>query len=480
MSKVSIVLYTDGGCKPNPGVGGYGAFGYAYEEENDLTKGNTPTNYYITNKGFLTKDELAKNKAVKVSPTFYFIVKGAIGDATNNIAEAYAWIETMIHLRDEVANGLEISNIYTKTDSEYFIYLMNKYKEMKNLDGYFPSEVKTERSKELLKLIYDVRSELEKSGITFSISHVKGHSTSFGNNIVDNIATMSIMNYISGRDRSGTTFVKMDGKTFWDNKFIINSYFRFKQLIFETNQEHFIKINDQLFKGYIVFDYNKEKEVGERTNENIYGMIFTRKDAGVVEDIKNFYKTYDKRYYSCCTIDVGSVNHHSIASFYEAFGDLIFTLPGENYTGNVRTFFKGNPIIYNLNSGALCKMAINKTTGLTDILTTFLGKAYNDNMTAIDITDIIYDRSSKKYKLILDRNGKDMEVKNPFGKRPIVLAYGSDIPNIPWMSNVVQYEPIVNLFVIKNGSTIKYYTIFQMNDETVCIFCNFYSGITFL
>lgn len=482
MSKLSIVMYSDGGCRPNPGVGGYGAFGYAYREENNITKGSTPTNYFITNKGLLTKDELEGKKAIKVTPEFYFLVKGSIKDSTNNISETYAWVETMKCLREEIKNNnAEIDRIYLKTDSQYLIHLMDKSVEMKNNNGAFPDNVLVERTKELLKLVYDVRVELESLGIIFDVDHVRAHSTSLGNNIVDSLSTMSIMNYLSGRDRSGTTFNIIEGKTFWDNKFVIEPYFRFKQLIFETNQDRYIRIKDNNYKGYVVFDYNKEKEIGERTSENIYGMIFVRKSIKVIEDIKKFYSVYDKKHYSCCTIDVGSINHHSIASFYETYGDLIFTLPSESNVGNVKTYFKdhGN-VIYNLNSGALCKMAVNKTTALIDVLTTYLNGAYTKAMANIDITDKIYTIKGKKYKMNVNRVAKDMYIDNPFGKRPIVLSFGSDIPNPVWMNNVSQYEPSVNLFVIKESNAIKYYTIFQMNDDTICIFCNFYSGITFL
>lgn len=482
MSKLSIVMYSDGGCRPNPGVGGYGAFGYAYKEENNITKGSTPTNCYITNKGLLTEGELICKNAIKVTPEFYFTLRGSIKDSTNNIAEVYAWIETMKCLREEIKNNnMEIGRIYLKTDSQYLIHLIHKSIEMKENDGIFPDNVLVERTKELLKLVYDVRMELESLGVKIGVDYVKGHSGSLGNDIVDSLSTMSIMNHLSSRDKSGTTFNILDGKTFWDNKFVIEPYFRFKQLIFETNQDRYIRIKDSNYKGYVVFDYNKEREVGERTSENIYGMVFVKKGIKVIEDIKRFYSTYDKKHYSCCTIDVNAINHHSIASFYETYGDLVFTLPSECNVGNVRTYFKGQgPIIYNLNSGALCKMAVNKTTALIDVLTVYLNGAYTKAMANIDITDKIYALKGKKYKLNVDRTAKDMFIDNPFGERPIVLSFGSDIPNTIWMNSVVQYEPTVNLFVIKENSAIKYYSIFQMNDDTICIFCNFYSGITFL
>ena len=55
--KKGLVLYTDGGCRPNPGYGGSGIHGYLYTEEVPKKGAGQGLNI-LTAEGYVVKSEV--------------------------------------------------------------------------------------------------------------------------------------------------------------------------------------------------------------------------------------------------------------------------------------------------------------------------------------------------------------------------------------------------------------------------------------
>jgi ribonuclease HI len=138
-----IVIYTDGGCRGNPGVGGWGAW-LRYKDHDKKLKGS----------------EL---------------------DTTNNKMELTASIKALQALK---SSDITI-DLYT--DSKYVIQGINDWIEGWKAKGWKTANKKPVKNVELWKQLDDLNQE-------FSVNWhwVKGHSDDLGNDMADLLANQAM------------------------------------------------------------------------------------------------------------------------------------------------------------------------------------------------------------------------------------------------------------------------------------------------
>lgn len=195
----AIVMYTDGGCVPNPGNGGYGVHGYSYREV-----GVNLNRYRLTKragtKGYCNDDAPDKDRVFALD---VFSAMGMVSPGektTNNAAEIMALVIALraaIEYRPNDKLG-KLLSIHLVLDSKYVIKLFEflyktKRKDERERGLRLPRQDGTARPNlqlclELLRTLESV----ESLNIPITIDWVKGHNGEFGNEQADLFATMGV------------------------------------------------------------------------------------------------------------------------------------------------------------------------------------------------------------------------------------------------------------------------------------------------
>lgn len=179
------ILYTDGGCYPNPGDSGSGCHGFIYDVDG-INKKST-SKYKPTVSGYLSTNEL-KNMDVDtiefVSPVTYidFVIPSQLDGGTNNTAECDAISMGVIKLINDYP---EITDIIVKSDSTVAISIFNKTMR-------FNKVVESAIDVSSLEKMFELITLLKKTKVNVEMVKVKGHSIFHGNNSADRLATMAV------------------------------------------------------------------------------------------------------------------------------------------------------------------------------------------------------------------------------------------------------------------------------------------------
>tara|TARA_B100001057_G_scaffold343038_1_gene343987 strand:- start:37 stop:489 length:453 start_codon:yes stop_codon:yes gene_type:complete len=148
--KNKVIIYTDGACKGNPGVGGWGAV---------LTY---------------------KDKSKKIY--------GYEEETTNNRMELKAAIEALSSLKSR-------SDVVIFTDSKYLMEGINSW-----IENWKTNNWRTSNKKEVKNI--DLWKDIDKYNNYHTIewNWVKGHSGDIGNDTADELANLAIINKIRKRN----------------------------------------------------------------------------------------------------------------------------------------------------------------------------------------------------------------------------------------------------------------------------------------
>lgn len=229
-----IVLYTDGGCVPNPGNAGYGVHGYSYRETGvninrfRLTKRATTT-------GYAANDDVKEEARVYALDTLSAMGMVSPGEkSTNNAAELLALVVGFREARQYQPSDRagRLLSVYVLADSKYAIRL-------------FELLYKTKRKNERLSLLQLPRRDgtqmpniqlatqllqeieaLEALNVELTIGWVKGHNGNTGNEQADVFATMGVRQATQYSSRSAWLHAAlkqhhvrwMDARAFWRDR----------------------------------------------------------------------------------------------------------------------------------------------------------------------------------------------------------------------------------------------------------------------
>lgn len=198
--EVGVVLYTDGGCKPSRGIGGWGIHGYSYDIT-PLEKTNRKIDA-ITNVGYYDCTDAAVNMlpdgtwtsykeeelVTAHQPLAYLDGHGSlIPESTNNEAELVAATQALTllqEIRPKQAKLLLDSSYVLKGITEWY----PKWEAMRWTRNDGTPTPNAELWKALIAQHDDV-----KSYVDLSWGYVRGHSGDLGNDTADRHATRGII-----------------------------------------------------------------------------------------------------------------------------------------------------------------------------------------------------------------------------------------------------------------------------------------------
>ncbi len=210
-----IVLYTDGGSRPNNGFGGSGIHGYTWDS--DITyRGVGLTTHVLTPTGYQHKAEAPaafsqelKAKPVlselgvaefmdkfhkhRVTPVSFFDTAHPLEFGTsNNVAEMMAMVCGLRSAVEYHKTQRKLDCIYVRYDSKYVgESVMDNMETWAANDWTLSSGEPTKNISEVIQLMTVVR-EIEALGIYLGRKYVPGHGDCPGNDTADRFATAAV------------------------------------------------------------------------------------------------------------------------------------------------------------------------------------------------------------------------------------------------------------------------------------------------
>ena len=293
------VLYTDGGCRPSRGKGGWGVHGYTYTTETDElkhTRDGVPTSEGYTNSENIKQ---LLNKSVVVQPWRYVDAWGGYGeDVTNNYAELTATLQGLKMVCS--AKGLlsvggeepigKINKVQVLSDSQYVINGIKGWSaQCYKHNNWLRDDGSTAPNWELWKQLHDSLGALREQNVKVNFQWTRGHSGFIGNERADFNATRGII--LSKKGIPQNVYNYSPGKGYNSDSSDYNRMFALNVLYFNTNTNG-APLSEQ--GRWVYFLGNQDADdVGFPKSDDAYAVIHLKEPDPVIEKIREEHDRID-------------------------------------------------------------------------------------------------------------------------------------------------------------------------------------------
>lgn len=510
----AMVLYTDGGCRPNPGFGGYGIHGYLFDFPKSI-KGIGHTTHTATAAGYYTRSEASGEKLsaeqlalfegddprvvesimeglivnrAKVNITDYIDIYGSINqnDATNNLAELVAMKEALL-----LALEYNICSLVVRPDSQLVISGVTEWIHGWIERGFISSKGTPVKYESLWMEIHNLHNRLLDKGVKVTFDHVKAHGAEIGNNSADYLATMGVFAAQKGRviNQRDKTAVSV-GADYWAS----NSDKRHPML--SHKYSYFIANKDTLTPGtYYIGNQGKEVDmIAKKSSVASYALVRIDKGDEGIEFMQDHQCGLANELESLCMLDIDSLYGPSYRYTNQYREDYLYKPMNQRF--DVHSICK-SPLVRELTPVFLAMRAIDSMMVLSDVLDSFL-KGEGDYVLSSDITCLIYEESvvtskpkkgvepteTKTVKLLTSLNVGLAELKAQAKIRAqdvpsptITLTLGIDIPDRNTLKRLESLNPSVHLVTWGRASDSFHYATVIKADGCVGIWAGTYSNL---
>lgn len=273
-----IVLYTDGGCRPNPGPGGWGIHGYLFRDEKPKKGAGNP-DHVLTQQGYVTKVKMAAAGGAKdyreVVPVHYVDGFGSFAETiTNNIAELAAATAGLKYAVD-----YDVKTVLILTDSEYTRKGLEGWVDNWARNGWVKSDGSEIANVRYWKALVEARDQLRARGAEVSIKWVKGHDDVLGNVQADRLATIAVM--VSRGQDARQEIASSAAEGYWKYEPDRHPFLNHRRMYMNT-QQRFNRPGE-----YYIGEHGKDDELlGKRISDGAYAMVQLEKHDSVLELVR--------------------------------------------------------------------------------------------------------------------------------------------------------------------------------------------------
>lgn len=428
-----IVLYADGGVRPNPGFAGSGIHGYIYDTSVPI-KGIGLGSTVATSQGYFPKTEAAeltaapKKKAKKeevvadtpvltevelldrcadgiaiVMPIEYYDMSIPIAyTATNNLAELNAAIRGAEFILQRKKDYPDLNCAVINTDSDLTVkgameWLPNWYKR-----DFIKSDGTYVANHQMWKVMYELMRELESQGVQLKLRWVRGHNGEFGNEKADLMATMAV--YSAFRKMYAPIATKSPVEGYWKFDSELHPMIQHKCIYFNSGPDYHIP------GVYNMGNHGKDDDLlGNRQSDGSYSHVRLTTHEHILEETVAFAKQ------ACNQSDnlwVGYITRLAIPETRQAVtnnGQLSFDPMSEPHVGYRGIGSGKDPLVRMLRPPHLAGRAVKEVSTLSGILDRFITELQNmesgqcdatGSFVIKDVTDRIYDTEE-----VVDKKG---------------------------------------------------------------------------
>lgn len=474
---VHAVLYTDGGCKPSRGIGGWGMHGYLFT--NDPAKQGTGNpKFNPSPQGYILKDSGKPDITIKQ----YIDGFGSlIPESTNNIAEVTAALRAL-----ETARHHNVKSVQIRMDSTYALDgISSRMFNWANQGWDKPGGI---ANVELWKQIYDVRKSLEANGIIVELVKVKGHSGDFGNDLADMQATRGV---IAGRNKIDIEHIKLsDAQGYWGAKAPRSRLFSHANWYFGAQQEERELSPDGRYVYYLGDPREEEELFGKKISDATFSILYLTQPEPVLELIRGAVARMGfGRYQGLSVASLSNIFKPQVYNEILEFGD---TLLDRDYANQVLTTATDLKLSQEIKPARLAYQAVDALRTLEMLLQEYLNPSAESRVRTTDLTTLLYESDTTKKKVVYRLKShvtsalRSLEVEANYytkaqSKEPsvdkLVLTLAIDLPDRNTLSALAGEATRVTLLTWpESAHAIRYATVIEV-DGDAGIWSGIYSNL---
>jgi len=445
----TIVAYTDGGARPNPGDTGYGI--HMIITNDNIKHKQIKSKYKLTPNGYVEKNLFRKDKDIEIGLEKVIDVYGYDKqDTTNNMAELRAiWILFNLLLSTTYEElFMDIDKIVIKLDSNYVLGFLKKIENNHEEFYDIPNAKLINEIRELYKQVKKKYKEIELVKVSAHIGHI-------GNEKADMLATMGLYKNKESESKEFKNIVVVNGEDYYKIHLEKHPLLDNKLLFKFTNMEYIDR--------YYLFNYKEENDVGRRLNDVIYTVVDLNGDFPELNDISRKFNNSTTSIIPYL-IKIDNIYNKDISAnlllYKEDYLKVIIERPYRITTINDIT------LATEIYPPGLAFVAQETFRGLSQILDDYKNNTLPPQYKIIDITDYIYTTNKKgkttiKKEIVNDKYvltiKKDTIDKNLIANVNIKL--GLDILKRNVLKRIESKEPTVKLLIHDHKGYITYYTL---------------------
>lgn len=461
-----FVVYTDGGCRPSRGFGGYGFHGYLYQPETPKQGAGA--------KATPTADGYSENKAGAVTIHKYVDLWASIdGLTTNNVAELLAACEAL-----EYADVKNVKTVRMFVDSTYVRDGLTDWIVGWMANDWKKSNGEDVSNRDLWERLIKARTALEQKWVDVKIEWVKGHSGDLGNCQADLLATRGVI--LAKKKLNERRLIESEAKGYWNLKAEHNRMLSKSSWYFNTNLNGAILSPDGRFTYHLGKHGSNDSMLGKRMSDVSFSVVYTKEPDPVLESIRQYQDA----------ITDGTSNHVII-------GRLDAIQQPKNYidietNGSLHLDASGksldlfNPeevqITKQMRPARLAYHAIETLINLESILEEVIlqGKDGPRQIHSADITDYLYDieegkkgKVKQKLKKSIGTATRAIDVTAKYNiadvesEEVITLVMDMDLPSRNSLSALADRQPKVYVITWRESDhSFRYATIVDCGDDT--------------
>lgn len=469
------VFYTDGGCKPARGFGGFGVHGYVYN--NEVSKvGTGLKDWLITESGYVEKTKEKTNVNVV---SYYDVVASIKGETTNIVAEISAVTDAL-----QLAKTLNLTKLTILTDSEFTVDCLTKWIKTWKENNWVKRDGGAVSNKELLIKMSDALDELKATGCVANIKWIKGHSGNLGNETADYFASLGVI--AAKKKEEFYNRSVSDSKGYWKVTAEINRLFSHKFWYFNSSGVKLPVTEDGKYIYYIG-DHGKDDDlIAKKAPDVSYSILFMDEQEPVLEAIREAQTKLD--YEKLNTIVIGKLQNIFKPKIYNNVlenGGLFLERKGIKL--DLYNDVEKMQLTHELRPPYLAFQLTDIFNFLENKLNGFVNKQNFDNIT--DVTDVFYSIDTKKSGLVykikpeISSSLKSISVRAKHKtelidiKEKITLTLGIDLPDRNTLSALAEFNPKVYVITWPEHKTsFRYATIIHAG-ENMGIWAGYYSNV---
>lgn len=464
-----LVVYTDGGCRPSRGIGGWGIHGYTFnllEEPPKVSKKiDAPSSA-----GYLEDAEIKASTTLKaVSPIEYIDAWGSlIPESTNNIAEITAAINGI-----NLARKVDAKETTILSDSQYVVMGVKDWSKKWVAQNWYKQDGTEVPNAEYWKQLLADLAAVEAEGRKVSWTWVKGHNNNLGNELSDRNATRGVI--LGKKGIEIETYEMNSAKGYWNPKAEYNRLFSHPRWYFTTNTAAISNSNDGRWIYHCGQHSARNEMLGKRVSDHAFSVLFLKEPEPVLEKVREYQAEICENMYADIVIayldKLLSANTYSEVAQYgcsflqqtTALRDL-YTTDGQLVTTECRPPRMAHTAIENLNI-------------MQETLESFIADS-DTGLVKTDITPYFYEQQTVKSKVItklkptLNSTTKAIEVEGNFNTTgelkttKVTLTLAIDLPNRNALAALAERDPKVWLLTYKESEIgFRYYVVISAGDD---------------
>lgn len=479
--KNHMIVYCDGGARPNPGFCGWGLHGYIYQEV-EPKKGAGLGDILLTDAGYVTKAEFKlPDKAVNfkhVTPVNYIDGYGTVNYiTTNNVGELTGAIAAVTYAKENNVDSFKLI-----TDSEYVTRGINEYVPIWKSNNWRKRDGQPIANESLWRKFDSVVNSLSSSNIEMSFNWIKGHNGHLGNEIADKHATVAVVK--ASRDAYSSIIEKSQPEGYWKYNVNKHPFISHRRMYFNTLKSH------QIPGQYYIGNHGKDDDMlGKKDTDGAYAFIALGEPDPMLEKIRDFQSelSYGADTLIMVRLDyVFNPNNHKDINKFDTFALYQNNTDRLDLTGLNR-----EPVTREIRPAKLAFRAIESLSLLSQILDEYLSLSNTKYTSTIvtqhffDIKEVVKKKETKvEYvlKSSLPVGISEIEIPISYEKESqfcvmkVKLFFGIDIPLRNSIKDMADLKPKIEIITWKESNHSFRYACVVTTDADKGIWAGVYSN----